>query len=45
MFPYFKEGRRRLIIERFNNDWKFWQDTDSFALVWDVPEQAQCSTP
>lgn len=25
----------------FNDNWKFWKDGDSFALVWDVPEHAQ----
>ncbi|MGT2832954.1 glycoside hydrolase family 2 TIM barrel-domain containing protein [Streptococcus halotolerans] len=27
--------------ELYNNDWLFWKDGDSFALVWNVPEYAQ----
>ena len=27
--------------ENFNKDWKFWEDRDSFALVWSVPENAK----
>ncbi|WP_130838629.1 glycoside hydrolase family 2 TIM barrel-domain containing protein [Lachnoclostridium sp. Marseille-P6806] len=26
---------------KWNDDWKFWKDTDSFALVWNIPEQAR----
>lgn len=25
----------------YNDQWKFWPDKDSFALVWDVPESAR----
>ena len=24
----------------FNDNWKFWEDKDSFALVWNIPESA-----
>lgn len=27
--------------EKWNEDWMFWEDKDSFALVWDVPKQAR----
>lgn len=27
--------------ELFNDDWLFWYDENSFALVWNIPEQAQ----
>ncbi len=27
--------------ENFNKDWKFWEDKDSFALVWSVPDNAK----
>jgi len=27
--------------ELFNDDWLFWSDENSFALVWNIPEQAQ----
>ena len=27
--------------ELFNDGWKFWEDKDSFALVWSVPESAK----
>ena len=26
---------------KWNEQWKFWPDKDSFALVWDIPEQAR----
>lgn len=26
---------------KFNDSWKFWLDKDSFALVWNIPEQAR----
>lgn len=26
--------------QKWNNDWKFWVDKDSFALVWNIPEVA-----
>lgn len=26
---------------KWNDDWKFWKDKDSFALVWKVPENAE----
>ena len=31
-----------LIMEKilFNDNWKFWEDKDSFALVWNIPEVA-----
>ena len=25
-------------IQKWNENWKFWADKDSFALVWNVPE-------
>lgn len=28
-------------ITKFNDSWKFWLDKDSFALVWNIPEQAR----
>ena len=27
--------------QKWNNDWKFWIDKDSFALVWNIPEVAR----
>lgn len=30
-----------MIEQRWNEDWKFWVDKDSFALVWDIPEIAR----
>ena len=30
-----------MIEKKWNNDWKFWLDKDSFALVWDIPENAE----
>jgi len=27
--------------ELFNSGWKFWEDKDSFALIWSVPDNAQ----
>ncbi len=30
-----------MIEQKWNNDWKFWLDKDSFALVWNVPENAR----
>ncbi len=29
---------------KYNEDWKFWVDKNSFALVWNVPEQAKTVT-
>ena len=26
---------------KWNKQWKFWPDKDSFALVWDIPENAR----
>lgn len=26
---------------KYNDNWKFWVDKDSFALVWNIPEQAK----
>ena len=28
----------------WNTDWKFWEERNAFALVWDVPEQARTIT-
>lgn len=28
-------------IQKWNENWKFWADKDSFALVWNVPEVAR----
>ncbi len=33
-----------MIAEKWNTDWKFWEETDAFALVWSVPENAQTVT-
>ena len=30
-----------MIEKKWNNDWKFWLDKDSFALVWDIPDNAE----
>ncbi|MCD8054185.1 MAG: DUF4982 domain-containing protein [Lachnospiraceae bacterium] len=30
-----------MIAEKWNEGWKFWEDRDSFALVWGVPEEAR----
>ena len=27
--------------ELFNDNWKFWEDKDAFALIWSVPDNAQ----
>lgn len=27
--------------QKWNNSWKFWEDKDSFALVWNVPDHAK----
>ena len=27
--------------QKWNEGWKFWADKDSFALVWNVPENAR----
>ncbi len=29
-----------MLKEKFNSDWKFWANKDSFALVWNIPEHA-----
>ena len=26
---------------KFNDSWKFWLDKNSFALVWNIPENAE----
>lgn len=28
-------------ITKFNQKWKFWEDKDAFALVWNIPENAR----
>ena len=28
-------------IQKWNENWKFWADKESFALVWNVPENAR----
>ncbi len=28
-------------MEKWNGHWKFWEDKDSFALVWNIPEEAR----
>ena len=28
-------------ISKWNNDWYFWDNKDSFALVWEVPANAR----
>lgn len=33
-----------MIIKKFNDDWKFWLDKNSFALVWDIPGHARTIT-
>ena len=30
-----------MLDQKWNNDWKFWEDKDSFALVWNIPENAK----
>ena len=30
-----------MLEQRWNDNWKFWVDKDSFALVWDIPEIAR----
>lgn len=30
-----------MIEQRFNDNWKFWVDKDSFALVWNIPDIAE----
>nr|WP_319215236.1 glycoside hydrolase family 2 TIM barrel-domain containing protein [uncultured Trichococcus sp.] len=30
-----------MIEKKFNDKWKFWENKDSFALVWNVPETAK----
>lgn len=30
-----------MIEKKFNDKWKFWEDKNSFALVWNVPETAK----
>ncbi len=30
-----------MVSEKWNEGWKFWEDRDSFALVWNVPEEAR----
>lgn len=30
--------------QNLNHEWKFWEEKDSFALVWSVPENAQTVT-
>lgn len=30
-----------MIEQKWNDNWKFWVDKDSFALVWDIPEVAK----
>ena len=30
-----------MIEQKWNDNWKFWVDKDSFALVWDIPEAAR----
>ncbi len=29
-----------MLKEKFNSDWKFWANKDSFALVWDISQNA-----
>lgn len=28
-------------LQNMNQDWKFWEEKDAFALVWDIPEGAR----
>lgn len=28
-------------LQKMNQDWKFWEEKDAFALVWDIPESAR----
>lgn len=30
-----------MLKQKWNKDWKFWEDKDSFALVWNIPENAE----
>lgn len=40
MEAHTREGGRN-DREKFNDKWKFWEDKNSFALVWNVPETAK----
>ncbi|MCC8066532.1 MAG: DUF4982 domain-containing protein [Clostridiales bacterium] len=33
-----------MIAKKWNENWKFWEDKDSFALVWNVPDIARTVT-
>lgn len=28
-------------VQKWNENWKFWNEEDAFALVWDIPERAK----
>ena len=30
-----------MLEQKWNKNWKFWEDKDSFALVWNIPENAR----
>ena len=30
-----------MLEQKWNKNWKFWEDKDSFALVWNIPEIAR----
>ena len=30
-----------MLKQKWNKDWKFWEEKDSFALVWNIPENAK----
>lgn len=30
-----------MLKKKFNDSWKFWVDKDSFALIWNIPENAK----
>lgn len=30
-----------MLEQKWNKNWKFWEDKDSFALVWNIPEMAR----
>ena len=30
-----------MLEQKWNQNWRFWEDKDSFALVWNIPENAE----
>lgn len=33
-----------MIEQKFNENWKYWEEADSFALIWSVPDHAKTVT-